>query len=372
MVTLQDIDERLRRLEDRTKINFFEIEKRLSKLESGGEPDEILELKERIAELEDLQMLLELENTKLKEALGVENVLTNPPVTGGELEKRISEIEKKISYLEKSGPLPSIDISEIENKIVHDLEKRMGRPVSNELEKKVNEELAEINELKNSIHSIIDKKINSRLEQIEKRIDEIRRTNEESIRKDVEERLEEMRRDLDKIKVEEIAKHESSLNEKIDELSKRINSLEFIAKEKTDIGNIEKRLSRFENSIRKEIISEIRKEVDRQRVGIDFEERLLRLRKEIRKELEKDVERMAIKFLADKLNKFAKAIDKRMPNYVTVDEYRKDIHYLDEKLNKIKSPDLSELINRINELDRRIREISLHIKGVSKAPIIIE
>ena len=99
VVGLEDIDERLQRLEDRMRVNFFDIEKRLTNLESGAS-DEISELKERIAELEDLQMLLELENTKLKENLGVgsEEIITKPHGIE-ELEKRISTLEEKILLL---------------------------------------------------------------------------------------------------------------------------------------------------------------------------------------------------------------------------------------------------------------------------------
>lgn len=87
----QGADERLSRLENRIKTNFFEVEKRLTEMEQKGTPEESVG-EERLQEIEDLVLLLQLESTKINEKLGTRDIIGSGPV----LEQRIEKIEEKL------------------------------------------------------------------------------------------------------------------------------------------------------------------------------------------------------------------------------------------------------------------------------------
>lgn len=67
MVSLDDIDKRLKRLEDKFKMNFFEIEKKFTDI--GSKKAEPSGLEERIQYVEDLLLLIQVENEKLREMI---------------------------------------------------------------------------------------------------------------------------------------------------------------------------------------------------------------------------------------------------------------------------------------------------------------
>jgi chromosome segregation ATPase len=106
-----DIEERMDRLENRLKTNFFEIEKRLVNLESSAPAA----LSERVHELEDLLLLLQLENMRIKE--GLPSLADTPDKSGAEpeIENRLAAVEEKISAVK------AIDVERL-NKIEKQLE----------------------------------------------------------------------------------------------------------------------------------------------------------------------------------------------------------------------------------------------------------
>ena len=108
MADAEKIDQRLSKLEDRIKDNFLDIEKKFQKIEGFlGEREtgdvEVVEGKEkitnmkeltdRIQELEDLLLLIEMENTKIKEKIvGSANIETPVDVL-----TRIQKLEEKVA-----------------------------------------------------------------------------------------------------------------------------------------------------------------------------------------------------------------------------------------------------------------------------------
>lgn len=83
----------IERLENRLRTNFFEVEKRLSNLEGNLTTTSIDEIKERLQEIEDLQMLLQAEFLQLKQQPGMETAALG----GGDIEKRVEKIEEIVS-----------------------------------------------------------------------------------------------------------------------------------------------------------------------------------------------------------------------------------------------------------------------------------
>jgi DNA anti-recombination protein RmuC len=98
-----DLEERVARLEERFKLNFLEIEKRLAGLPEEADSKK---LEEHIKEIEDLLLYVEVENTKIKEMIaesdpvlkqiGFSHSLKQPD----NISKKLSSIEKRINSFE--------------------------------------------------------------------------------------------------------------------------------------------------------------------------------------------------------------------------------------------------------------------------------
>lgn len=87
-----EMEERINRLEEKLKLTFVEIEKRLNERQS---PE--VNMDERIQELEDLLLLLQLENTKLKEKVhgGLDfGIVPNSP----DISERLNRVETELSH----------------------------------------------------------------------------------------------------------------------------------------------------------------------------------------------------------------------------------------------------------------------------------
>ncbi|MBI2076238.1 MAG: hypothetical protein HYT72_03250 [Candidatus Aenigmarchaeota archaeon] len=123
MDDLQGLNQRLSALENRIKTNFFEVEKRLAETEQKPGGESIGE--ERLQEIEDLVLLLQIESTKIKEKIGTQDVIESAPL----LEQRITKIEEKlgqgvpqnletrIAEIEKGISSLKVDLPKIEEKI---------------------------------------------------------------------------------------------------------------------------------------------------------------------------------------------------------------------------------------------------------------
>lgn len=90
---IKEMEERLDRLEGRLKTTFLEVERRFeaTKIEEPA----IVNVEERIQEIEDLILLLQLELTKIKEKTGGEEFIS---IAGQpDLEERMKKMEEMLS-----------------------------------------------------------------------------------------------------------------------------------------------------------------------------------------------------------------------------------------------------------------------------------
>jgi prefoldin subunit 5 len=149
------VEEEIKRLEEKQKVAFFQIEKRfaaiekaleefarkLYELESGKGKDKFIELEERVNDLEDLQMLTRLEIIKINESLKKSHLGLRPEEHPDisilnrridDLEKSVRDIESKISELKGIENLERI-------KEFEDVIKRVEEVDVSLLEKKLEE-----------------------------------------------------------------------------------------------------------------------------------------------------------------------------------------------------------------------------------------
>lgn len=181
---LAEFEERFGKLEEKLKITFNEIERRFEQLQQPPET----QLDERIQELEDLLLLLQLENTKLKEKVGegldfgitpnvpdvservgrIEAELASRPVavtpTNGDVEAKIAALEERINAI----PTTTVKVSKDAEKHIkeglkdsitgdiHLLEKRI-RTLEALLEKRGQEEIENGPSVLADVHAILRK-----------------------------------------------------------------------------------------------------------------------------------------------------------------------------------------------------------------------
>ncbi len=175
-----DIEERMDRIENRLKSNFFEIEKRLVHLESSAPAA----LGERVHELEDLLLLLQLENMRIKE--GLPKLADTPDDKSSvepEIENRLAAIEEKLAAVSTNGPaverLNRIEKQLEENAINKDDVKRTLKDLENSLQETLYRNIE-------NIEKSVEKGVLLKTSDIERRFNDIQRRLEAE---DVEKRI---------------------------------------------------------------------------------------------------------------------------------------------------------------------------------------
>lgn len=160
---MDKIEEKLNRLEDNIKVKFFEVEKKFANIESTGS----VAILDRIQELEDLLLLIQVEITKVKEARNEtfmpameENVGTIQ--LPANIEQRLGRIEDELSSLQDKSA-HEIEAEEIE---INDEKPTMKKEViikeqkidTKEIERNIEQRVqAKISETENNLRNAISR-----------------------------------------------------------------------------------------------------------------------------------------------------------------------------------------------------------------------
>lgn len=99
---LREIEERLNRLENKLKVSLFEMEKMVN------QPKQEEPVDERLLEMEDLILLLQLENTKMKDKINQDIDIELTPKVSQSVEDRITRLEEEIGNIVAPGAVREI------------------------------------------------------------------------------------------------------------------------------------------------------------------------------------------------------------------------------------------------------------------------
>lgn len=180
MDKIDSIEHRLERLEEKTKATFLEVERRLSAIPQHEDIPEAIN--ERITEMEDLLLLAQIENSKLKERIsGTQNIES---AETGDINKRLQKLEDRTyspvdtSLMADVGSVTEDDMHVILSKI-ESLESRIGqRPVANDDVKKrlldMELKLEKVQTLDQIPKKYLDERIASLEKSVERRIEEFK------------------------------------------------------------------------------------------------------------------------------------------------------------------------------------------------------
>lgn len=120
MPDLNNIESRLVKLEEKAKANFFEIDRRLIDIEATKPTS----AEERVRYVEDLLLLMQIENEKMKQILAMTHVVPVAENTS------LGEIEERLQRLEEHMPESALEESPLSKKI-NDLDKCLSEALEN-------------------------------------------------------------------------------------------------------------------------------------------------------------------------------------------------------------------------------------------------
>lgn len=161
-----ELEERLNRLEERLKLTFVEIEKRMTQPAAAAPT---FDANDRIDELEDLLLLLQLENTKLKERVGDGldfGITPSVPDISERLNRIESEIANRPVHVMEAAetdeaPPESTDTNEIRQKL-NSLEEKLNEPISED--HPVHQNLKELQKRVKTLEALLERRGREELE----------------------------------------------------------------------------------------------------------------------------------------------------------------------------------------------------------------
>jgi hypothetical protein len=418
--------ENLDRLEARTKYNFLEIEKKFAALEEeiqqlgqrlavGRSIEVEKRIEERIKELEDLVMLLEVEVVKLRERAAVPSLPTEMvSEIPTELSERVALIEKKIKMLEdkKFGKIP-VERLRIEPRL-QDIEEGLVT-----IQRQLKDEIARIEEeLTGKALTIpaAERFVEKMKDEIEVLRSEL--TKAEVLKREIIELERDLARKSDFTKLQEVVRQdmakmwkqidrigmmEKSIDTKLVDIEERLReataaeiarhtaSLDILRKDlDTRMLGLEKRIDKeISKEVREEVHKDLMAEIQRHRKEIDeiiskLDAELARIKPLLSAEevkalneriagMEKRFEMDALKLVTKSLEEFAESFDKKYPDLATKNDFERLAAELYGKIAMIQAPDIYSLVRRIDNLEIRINELNSLVRTVtSRMPLVVE
>ena len=384
-----NVEEEISKLQERFKINFFQIEKamiefdkRIETIESKNKEisDALVKLDDKIDKLTDTQ---KPDNSKIDEYEGEIIKL------GNDFESKYQIINNKINELTKK--------------------------IDGKLDVNLQEELSKLKEkqksLESEIRNIVEKKFLEYGERINKIIDGASLEKIKNIGKVVpviEKNIEEFNKKFEQwnILIKKLEYEKSIYFELREVVINTVDRLKKYEEEFTknleEFGIIRRRLENTERQY-SELSTKMEDEIDRlNKEGVKLEETLKENIKNLEEKLEKDIkekiveqdkvlseysskiielmnkisnmEKTAIpKEIDNKLNELLVSLSNKIRNFVTTKDFENVKLELKNKLEEIRKPELGPLEDRIYNIEEDIEELKKLVNGVSKRlPVVVE
>ena len=423
------LDELLK-FQDRAKINFLEVERKIIELEQRGAaatpaaaapPAEELaslesKLMEKIKSLEDIVMLLELEVVKAKErpAVAVPELEVTPKVPSA-LEDRLKVLEEKVSAIEKLK-------LKVPTELIHH-EPRLKSIEENILstQYRLREEVSRLESMMAS-QVVTEPSATRFIQKMREEMDELRRDIEKAemlkheilskeksfaTKTDIEAFEARIRSEIGHIHdlTDRIAAAERSVDTKLADIEERLRSeVEAHTKAAAEIEqNLRKeidthrrafdsKVADLETAIRNDL--EIHRRTFDTKV-IDMEERVGKIAAEIAQSeirrlapmtaekgealmnrvntIERDLESRATAVVSKEIAAFAEAIDKKFPDLMTKADFAQWSKAVAQRVQTIEAPDIRPLMERMDRFELRLNELAGLIREMAtRMPIVVE
>ncbi len=404
MVTLDEIYSKLRNFEEKNKEQMFQIEKRLTKLESGNDGSGDLET--RLNDLEDIIRMNELQLIKFNERIGSGADVTGiiPP----DIQAKLENMEKRLSTSpDIEGPGSSESSAKIDafEERLNDVE-NLSRDKIEEISDKINEALNRVRDVKPADIGVVSRKaeelkdLENRLDrELDKRKDVINklistsvdvdkisasiseaRAIEEKVRNDIElisatkdETYKKVDNALKKIVILEedtenrLRNAESKINSGLDKithtqetldtqmsrLDRKFNLIDKGGLSEEVLKNMTKKASEYQYKISQ--LSEQMKGLDIGKIEKGLEDLTDRIENAERRSDER-----SIKFLTQELERFAKELDNKipqLPSYSQFENIMRRIDQINTEVIHVQKPNIAPLEQRVELLSNKVDSV---------------
>ncbi|MEM7813691.1 MAG: hypothetical protein QW548_02200 [Candidatus Aenigmatarchaeota archaeon] len=423
------LDELLK-FQDRAKMNFLEVEKKIIALEQAlGEkkpaaapPAEELSslesrLMDKIKSLEDIMMLLELEVVKAKErapAVAVPELEVTPKIPSA-FEDRLKALEEKFSALEKLKLKVPVEL------VQH--EPRLKAIEDNVLllQRKLSEEASRLESLI-AAKAVTEPSAQRFIQKMREEMDELRRDLEKAellkhellskeksfaTKPDLEAFEARIRSELGHIHdlTDRIAAAERSVDSKLVDIEERIrdeiarHTKAAAALEQKFKAEVESHRRAFDSKVA-DLEAAIRNDLEVHRRAfdskvVDMEERVAKIAAEIAQSeikriapmtaergealinrvntIERELESRATAVVSKEIAAFAEAIDKKFPDLMTKADFAQWSKAVAQRVQTIEAPDIRPLMERMDKFELRLNELASLIREVAtRMPIVVE
>ncbi len=346
-------------MEHLKKIEVHDVDKLGQILEElrGTELIDIQQLNQALSDLKELEKhdvnslrkkMDDIRNFRTDELEKVNHVLAALKGTETKDIKKIAEVTEHLSKLEGHHVKKLTELAdELKDTEVHDV-------------KKLREAVAEFRKAEN--HDV--KRLTDEISSIKESID-----NEAVNRVSVEKRLSSMENEFGKFENVEAAAIEALNKMELRDVQNALDQMKemkfSIDEESTKRISMEKRLLEMEEEIHKN--SQLGEEMENVE-GIGLNSLSARVQ-----DMEKNMKMISMKMLTQQLNEFAKAMDRRFPNIVSREEYKREIADLRQRVRTVEAPDMAPLGSRVERLERKVEEAIGMMKGMyNRIPYVVE
>src|SRR3989338_4813952 len=161
-----EIDQRINGLEERLKLVFSEIEKRLDQVK----PHEEYSTEERLQEMEDLMLLLQLETTKIREKVGETSIDFGLATSVPDAAARLTRIEEELGRAHNNTEVPTdgadAKIAQLEEKIKA-LEERPLNQSEKQIKSGVHDNIKELEKRIRTLEALLERRGQKEMEHVE-------------------------------------------------------------------------------------------------------------------------------------------------------------------------------------------------------------
>lgn len=384
LTTRKDLEEKLgsvqKTVSDLTTNEIREMNNRFSRMKNE------LDTFATKHDLDEIKKYLSEENKNKKIFEELENLRTRgdeQSTIHKSIDKRIQDVEREIESLKVAESAEEkADIRDMEDRIagLRNLLKDVSVKSSSMLQeaRDVQEKLK--TEMKARLSNVATKDEVARIREAENKLrnkfimEFATKADLEEMRKSYKGIDNSIMRDIADIKAinEEQDMMHNSIEKRLQDLEKQIQTsyAAETAEEKADMRNVSGRvgqLSRLvdeERSKRAAMVNHMH----------ELENQFSELRKERKKSLiSKEVENQMSRTISKHLAEFSKVMDKRLPNVVTREQHIAFMKDIDKRLQAIETPDMRNILHRIEHLENQLNQINTMAKDVyNRIPVVVE
>ncbi|MBI4162190.1 MAG: hypothetical protein HY513_00775 [Candidatus Aenigmarchaeota archaeon] len=231
---------------------------------------------------------------------------------------------------------------------------------SADFDKRVDKKLEEMNEqisLKMHALETLENKMNQVLQEKMAKVEQDERNQGSDYDKNLSTKMEELEEKIT-LKLHALESLENKMNEMI---NRKVNMVE--EDESLGVASADKKIQDLHMTV-----AEMQKDLSQIKSGDVLEEKAFRkdldaLKGRV-KFFDDHIKTIAMKHMTKQLEEFARYLDGKIPEVVTIEEFQRHMDMLNRKISAIEAPDTAQIMQRIGAMEKEIRDVLAGLKDV--------